>query len=772
MAVNRRNPRGLPRGFQLDNFNSQLENLVALQTVVICIIDDSQNVTVGAVVILLQNDPSICIVLTSSGGLFSQRNLIQRRTFHTFLLVVVDCDVYAILVHRIGVAAAVKLNSYIAFLNLLNTGDCNSHGLGILSCLNIDEISTVIGVDKDITSRLRGAVAAIILQGYVLRTSPSLVYGGLIVVLAVGALVRIRGHICILVVRASTVVLSLSNYNCNANSFNTVRLLGCVVNSRTVLSRPIIYGLTRQNLYVLLNVGSTGNGIIQCEYYCTIIDRILTNLVLCSNFSILAYVFVTSLIRQRGTISSSASTQSLQGVSAVAASRVGEQVVNRLVVICKAVLRSYIFCIFTRGQRQLLNLDGLGRAVQEVSLYLLSGAALHAVLCGLKVSYNQNVVGRRLGLLGIYNVIANDSKVIGAARLDGSSIVCYVGSTVGSNLVPSIVYLKLSKYDGKKLVTSATTPDANQVKADDVLITSGASAKGLVTFTKLSDDTYDIEFVSTTNKAGCDDYITTGSVKVDDKKIDNKPVNDDAVIYVEASTEIKVISGKSIKNWDNKTADSTVLLTNEKNGLDYVAAGYVEVSGAKVPGATADTKYGYLTRDGYTVTVNGEKKAAYEVWTNEGAKTLVEDASAPIAGATTGKVISYTIDGDYINDVSLEGLDAAIIGTDRTEKGTAKIATGGAATTGTYTFDDDCVFVAVDDSENEGAEGGIEAIPTAQKCVGSNYVANAIVVLKNDGTVATPDYKIVAVFYDVDNMLDRNTDTDTVVTDSHVHFAG
>lgn len=211
MAVNRRNPRGLPRGFQLDNFNSQLENLVALQTVVICIIDDSQNVTVGAVVILLQNDPSICIVLTSSGGLFSQRNLIQRRTFHTFLLVVVDCDVYAILVHRIGVAAAVKLNSYIAFLNLLNTGDCNSHGLGILSCLNIDEISTVIGVDKDITSRLRGAVAAIILQGYVLRTSPSLVYGGLIVVLAVGALVRIRGHICILVVRASTVVLKLNN---------------------------------------------------------------------------------------------------------------------------------------------------------------------------------------------------------------------------------------------------------------------------------------------------------------------------------------------------------------------------------------------------------------------------------------------------------------------------------------------------------------------------------------------------------------------------------
>ena len=404
-----------------------------------------------------------------------------------------------------------------------------------------------------------------------------------------------------------------------------------------------------------------------------------------------------------------------------------------------------------------------------------SGSTYDMVLCGKYILNAEETKGSLEDVAFLYQVATTTSSGSVVADVDTG-----VGSKKNEGTVKARMYfadgsnaeVKLSKYDGKKLVTSATTPNANQVKADDVLITSGASAKGLVTFTKLSDDTYDIEFVSTTNKAGCDDYITTGSVKVDDKKIDNKPVNDDAVIYVEASTEIKVISGKSIKNWDNKTADSAVLLTNEKNGLDYVAAGYVKVSDAKVPGATADTKYGYLTRDGYTVTVNGEKKAAYEVWTNEGAKTLVEDASAPITGATTGKVISYTIDGDYINDVSLEGLDAAIIGTDRTEKGTAKIATGGAATTGTYTFDDDCVFVAVDDSENEGAEGGIEAIPTAQKCVGSNYVANAIVVLKNDGTVATPDYKIVAVFYDVDNMLDRNNNTDTVVTDSHVHFAG
>ena len=89
----------------------------------------------------------------------------------------------------------------------------------------------------------------------------------------------------------------------------------------------------------------------------------------------------------------------------------------------------------------------------------------------------------------------------------------------------------------------------------------------------------------------------------------------------------------------------------------------------------------------------------------------------------------------------------------------------------TYSFDEDCVFVAIDDSENEGAEGGIEAIPEAQKCENGNYVANAIVVLKQDGN----DQKIVAVFYDVDNMLDRNAvpaNNHNVVTDAHQHFKG
>ena len=326
--------------------------------------------------------------------------------------------------------------------------------------------------------------------------------------------------------------------------------------------------------------------------------------------------------------------------------------------------------------------------------------------------------------------------------------------------------VKLSKYDGTKLT---------QALADSKLTSNNKSLSGLITYSKLSDGTYDIEFVGTSNKAGCDAVKTLTNVKVDEK-IDSMPVNDDAVIFVKAidnngaTKEIKVLTGKSVANWSATTGVNGTALTNEKNGLDYVAAGYLAVTANSVPGATADTKYGYLTRDGYTVTIDGEKKAAYDVWTTEGAKTLVQDASAPVSGTATGKVISYTIDGKYIDDVAVVGDDAAIIGTDRKVKGTAKVAMDTVAAK-TYSFDEDCVFVAIDDSKTEGAEGGIEAIPEAQKCESGNYVANAIVVLKQDGN----DQKIVAVFYDVDNMLDRNAvpaNNQNVVTDAHQHFKG
>lgn len=312
--------------------------------------------------------------------LLSQRNLIQRRTFHTFLLVVVNCDVYAILVHGVGVGAAVcKANCNVTFLSLLDTGDSNLYNINVRSSLDIDEVNTVIGVDQNVACVLGGTASTIILQGYILRTSPSLVYGGLVVVLAVSALVRIGGHVSILVVGTSAGVLAVINNYCNANGLDTVGLLGSVSNLRTVTGLPVVYSLTGQNLNVVTN--AVGCRAVQSEYYCIIADGEVVDLVAAGDVARLQVYsrLVASLVTR---------TQSLQGVGAVATGRVGVQLVNiiGINVVGRAI---YIRLVSASGQRQLLNLDGLGGTVQEVSLYLLSGGTLHAGRSALVVGYNQ-----------------------------------------------------------------------------------------------------------------------------------------------------------------------------------------------------------------------------------------------------------------------------------------------------------------------------------------------------------------------------------------------
>ncbi len=332
--------------------------------------------------------------------------------------------------------------------------------------------------------------------------------------------------------------------------------------------------------------------------------------------------------------------------------------------------------------------------------------------------------------------------------------------------------VKISKYDGEKLLGGSNLNAGsanNKIGANAALKPSGIWVTGLVTYSKLADGTYDIKAVAAPSDAGCDALFIASSYK--DGKLNSNPINDDAVIYVKAANETKVLTGKTVKNWANGDITAVTggtLLANEKDGLNYVAAAFLTIttSNGKVPGATSDTKYGYLTRDGYTVTKDGEKKAAYEVWTTEGAQTLIQDQSNPVYGTTAGKVISYTLDGDYVDDVTVVGVDAAIIGTDRQVEGSAKVAHAGGVAT--YSFDEDCVFIAVDDSETAGAEGDISGIPTAQPCDTDQYIANAIVVF--DDNIVPADKKIVAVIYDVDNMLDGGSAHDNY--DAHIHFAG
>ena len=318
--------------------------------------------------------------------------------------------------------------------------------------------------------------------------------------------------------------------------------------------------------------------------------------------------------------------------------------------------------------------------------------------------------------------------------------------------------VKISKVDGKKIVKDDASPSSDQVRRDDASVPQTNSAKVMVTYSKLSDGTYDIKKVSSTNEAGLD---WVGSLTATDgtsiyykQKISGMSILDDAVIFVQTGKETKVLTGAQVKNWADQatgltfTTGASAVLTKESNGISYVkVAALVATETNAVPGATNDTKYAYLTGNSYIADKNGEKKVAYDVWTGTEATTLfVDSGSNPNYAA--GTVISYNVNGDYIeNVVPNPGVEAAIVGFDGKAEGELKFYMGnGSANIRQYSLDADCVFIAVDDKNNKGMEGGLESVPGSAESNSTDtaYYTNARIVLNSDNDV-------VAVIYDLEN---------------------
>jgi hypothetical protein len=335
--------------------------------------------------------------------------------------------------------------------------------------------------------------------------------------------------------------------------------------------------------------------------------------------------------------------------------------------------------------------------------------------------------------------------------------------------------VQVSKVDGDK-VKAAGKAGSSDKKYADVSALNGQ----LVTYSKLSDGTYDVKAVyynssSDKNIVGMDSLYTSSNANIYNKqKLAGYTPADDAVIFVNANSgdEIKVLTGKQVKNWADTLSynvSTSGMLLKKSSGINYVKFAVLNYSGSKVPGATNDTKYAYLTTDAYQGTKDGEKKAAYEVWTGSESVTLYEDASQPVSNASAGKVISYTVDGNWIDDVTVlsngstyesgtrKFFEVAITGTNSDQL--AYRIVGNDSSIQQYDFDDDCVYIAMNDKDNEKMEGGKANLVEANTTTVNNteyYKANAYVVLEQDGS----DWNIVAVVFDTNkNELDCNHTT-------------
>ena len=352
-----------------------------------------------------------------------------------------------------------------------------------------------------------------------------------------------------------------------------------------------------------------------------------------------------------------------------------------------------------------------------------------------------------------------------------SSNIAYISATKDS--ADSLVgdtekTLKVRMYfqDGKDEEVKISKVAGDKIKTAENVTAAKALAHHMVTFSKLSDGTYDVKEVNASNKVGMD-WVTaptlnaTASSTYYKQKIGGYTIADDAVVFVQTADSTKALTGKQVKNWSDNpttqfTAENTDILTKDTNGVAYVkfAVLYTDATDSKVPGASNDKLYAYLTADPYQADVDGEKKAAYDVWNGSKNVTLYVDASNDSTHAKAGNVIEYSEDGKYIDDVSVVGkIDTNTAGSTgmvfitgiNNDVITYRDNTGH---TQTMDLDKDCQYIAVNDDKTEGMEGSKDTVTKANEVVisGTTYlVPNAYIKLNTDGD------KVVAIVFDADD---------------------
>ena len=279
----------------------------------------------------------------------------------------------------------------------------------------------------------------------------------------------------------------------------------------------------------------------------------------------------------------------------------------------------------------------------------------------------------------------------------------------------------------------------------------------MYTFTTKSNGNYELKLLGDSkNKAGYKSIVTNSTGAVErNNRIAGKPVNDDATIIViyGSDNDVKFITGKTVNDWSDTYTygDSVVAATKDVNGINYVQVATIMAS-AKYTGAGSDYQYGYLTASPYTTSNNPDgstdKCSAFEIWNGTETVSLYTDG-VKSTSLTTGDVLVYTVDGKYI-DVETSATDihmekAAIYGFDYKSEGNIVFNTASVHTGVTYKLDKDCVFLAVNDEDNEGVGNDMNQLVKAEPgATAGKYVPNATIIYDNDN-------KVVAVIFDVEN---------------------
>ena len=317
---------------------------------------------------------------------------------------------------------------------------------------------------------------------------------------------------------------------------------------------------------------------------------------------------------------------------------------------------------------------------------------------------------------------------------------------------------KTGTVDAKAYFVDGSDKTITITKLDgDKLENNNGLTDKLFTYT-VKDGKYELKTLKDSNKAGYKEYSETGVTFAEKtEKIGGYAIASDAVVFVKDSKEVKVTTGKTVKDWSKDFGASGQVLVSEINGIKYVkVAALVGAEKEVRPSASGDYKYAYLTEDvvkGQTKDEDEDDALVFSVFGEDGAKTLYDTddfANNTIAAYEKGMVIRYTEDGDKIKDVVTTGINTvAITGVEDKNKGYVYFLDSTTNKDGksiSLKLDEDAYFVKIDDANNT-AEAGVRGdVVIAHSESTDHLTANAYIAVENN--------KIVAVYYDVDKLDD------------------
>jgi len=247
---------------------------------------------------------------------------------------------------------------------------------------------------------------------------------------------------------------------------------------------------------------------------------------------------------------------------------------------------------------------------------------------------------------------------------------------------------------------------------------------------------------------------------------------DDAVVFVKASetggdaTEVKVLSGATVNKWKNITtttaaAGNMLWADQNSNGFYNVVLGVLNVENdtGKVPGASGDKSYGWVTAKPEVVKDGDSWYVALKIWDGSSVvEVLAKESSTSIvpstltAPYTKGSAIVYDDLGNgKIENEAASFTAAAVTG----YNGSKDIELDGTA----MEIGNDTEILYVDTANNEGVEGG--AIETAQETAIEGVYVKNVYYIDADG-----DKTLDCLIVDTANNLKENSDLKTLKIDT------